>query len=1357
MSIYSEEAVQQILALLDPVEVLKRLNYRPETIQAAKNQIKCFCPIHKEAVFRTMLIEAEEKRFRCSYTLCPGARGGNLIQLYALAKGVSEGQALPELVEAFGLNVDLPTATAFLERTLSIAQNFLEMEVAEEAEAAFRKALEIDPQSLRGHRGLVAALALGKKTEQARAERLELARLAREQGQLEMARQSLEEHLAERPEDDPRRLELIEVFRALGLEEEQARQYMAMAERHGAEGRVDEALKMYRAVEQLNFGVVDVFPHIVDLLKASGRRGEAVAEHLKRAEALEAQGLRDAALEFLAEALEIDPERGDIRRRAIEAAAAGALTGNLLERAVGWVDGFIERRAYGQAFEAIEQLQTRAPGEPRLHERALRILQLQGKTREADILHLRLVDERLAQGDLDGALQGLDAVLQTRPDSPDLLRRKAEALARAGRLEAAKRAYADLLVILRRDHDLSKAVETYGEALALQPDDLALLEERLSVLNEMGEAQGAVAACVDLAARYLDRDQGDLALERLDMALALAPSDPSVHQQRARTAERLGRGEEAMRSRLKAADCHMAGGRFAEAAAVLEEAVKIDPEEPEALERLVSCQEQLGEAARAVKNLQELVSLFHRKEQWERCEAGLRRVLALDPGSIEARDKLADVLGRMGRGEEEIVLLHEAAEKCLAESTYSRAEQLCQRILERRPNHVGALEMLIRVQEAAQKTQAVQSLWLRLADVHHAREDRPSERQVYETILERWPENLEARRRYVFLLWDQQDLMRIKEEARKLVDGLLRLRRFEEAAALLRQLQRLAPDEPLFVELAADLFEKWARPEEWSAAVRALADLYRRRGLYTEAANWTGRLVERNPRDESLRADLIGLLLRDERAEEAAAQYASLGRLHMERAAWDDAIAAYKAALDLNPGYDEGMMALVRLNFQKQDCLEALRYIHALAALHEHREKYDEAISVLRLAFEIDRESIDVRKKIIEILRARGAVDEAATEIDSLRALYEAHEQWDAAAALLRQKIELQPQEAGPREQLIDLLRRRGRHEERFEEELALAEFHLRREAFDSATAILDRLVEDEPSSMRARRLRAEAYARAGQDKKALADFLHISSRLEEWAPAAHAQAPPALTEPKLNLVPEYVFDSFVVGAHNNFAYATTSAVAKAPGQTYNPLFLYADVGMGKTHLLHAIANYAQTHHPSLNVLYTSAEEFTTELIEAIESNTVKQFRARHKSTDMLLLDDVQFLAGKERAQEEFFHIFNTLYQAQRQIVVTSDRPPKAMAHLEKRLVSRFGAGVIVDIQAPDLETRIAILQRQIKQVQGISLPESLAAHLAERQETNVRELKGAFNQVVALARLSGQQPTEESLDQIIAKISQSA
>ncbi|HCX31755.1 MAG TPA: chromosomal replication initiator protein DnaA [Blastocatellia bacterium] len=230
--------------------------------------------------------------------------------------------------------------------------------------------------------------------------------------------------------------------------------------------------------------------------------------------------------------------------------------------------------------------------------------------------------------------------------------------------------------------------------------------------------------------------------------------------------------------------------------------------------------------------------------------------------------------------------------------------------------------------------------------------------------------------------------------------------------------------------------------------------------------------------------------------------------------------------------------------------------------------------------------------------------------------------------------------------------------------------------------------------------------------------------------PAKHPAFDPALNS-------KYTFDSFVVGSCNQFAHAASLAVAEAPGKTYNPLFLYGGVGLGKTHLMHACGHAIKQRNPLLQLSYLSSERFMNELINAIRYDKTQNFREKYRSVDVLLIDDIQFMAGKERTQEEFFHTFNTLYEQQKQIVISSDCPPREIPTLEERLHSRFEWGLIADLEPPDLETKIAILKRKAETM-GVAIPNDVALFIASRVKNNVRELEGSLIRLVAISSLRG-------------------
>ncbi len=1742
MRVFPESALGEINDALDPRRVLEFVAYKTDKIQDAGDTLRGFCPIHRENVFRTLVVNKERRSFKCMYGLCAGAEGGDLVRLVSLARGVSVNEAAHALVKEMGIEIRVPVNPDLLNKNAEVGENYLTLDYFDDAKRAFDEILESEPGFERAHEGLLKALiGLGDTDGQARTRQV-LARLALQHKRPEAAVEHARELAALRQADPVARKLLAECCLEAGDTGAALDEFMYVADLCESAGDFDAAIEAYKRIEDLETDVVDINPHLLNAFQQSGRAADAVEHMTAKAERAAQRADFNTAAELLELLFDLDESRLDTRSRYVDFAVLAHPLETWSERVLETASWFLEHSESDRAIAALRQLLDQMPGSndvmTRLHDAymsagregeaaSLRVeaarAQFETGERDAALQDLRqildafpgheaalealadletqsedfgaantflmrLAEVRRARNDYAGAAGALDRVLATEPDSVEVRIRRAEALEawgatgdadavalaslaweeigdlhsdatsgltatryferalplgprrpellsklarsryRAGERDPVREAVREACGLLVAGGRRDEAVAEAAYFAEMMPDDAVLSLLHADMVAGKGDTHKAAELLRTLATKLAGKDDVRGALSAVSKAVKLAPDSVSVLDTLAAIQERGGDSDALLETLDRLAAVHQSAGGFADATAVLERRLAASPDHAPTVRRLAELADAagmpgealrwlgvlarihrgggdheaeagvLGEALQRNPDDDELLSLLTacelaRDRSDEACvlarrhaalhttagdtvraRAVLASILESVPNDLETLRDLFAALARppesgdlvpigvrlvnlylvQGRKDaamavyDEIVelrpneghLRHDqvdflarigetesAGEKLLAlaawhadRAEYGEAERMLQDALVPDPRSVALRRALVRVLEQAGDLPRRDEQLRELAEAHLAGGDAAAALATVDEVLVSNPESVDARRQRVRYL---RELGRIEEavvelvtvaealtaagdlagaveadraaalaspsdlsvrrrlitqllaagqadeaddEAEDLANHLISTARNDDALDTLNDLLDRSPVRLSALRTRAELFSRMGDDERARAEFRIVtgrtrlqqARANREAGEHDKEARDLREALAQIPDDPEILYELVTCeFLRGENAA-ACAVSRQLAEVQWKQGQGADARATLAGALDRAPddietvrdlfhllragGFteeavtrglhlvdllqaaDQGGDAVgvyedlvgtdpdnLRLKLNQIELLrrlgrgpEAIAKQFALALIHRAQGRVDDCELVLLQVLAADETHLRAREELVAVYEDGGHPEKAAGQMRQLADLYEQAGDTEKAVSAMVRVLDVEPSSVEARRQFIGILRARDRSDDALRELHALADvlrgtgdepgalaaetdavgicpgvLPARRRLVDSlvkageitraipeleqladlqaeggeaeaALATLEEILGHVPDRPSALVKRAEIFTSLGQQDRALEEYRKMAANVAAGAPSqpiGGASLPPA--DGFLQIVREYDFDHFIVGTHNNFACATSRAVASAPARAYNPLFLYSDVGLGKTHLVNAIANFILKQDPKARIIYTNSEDFTGELVNAIQTNAINAFRARYKTLDLLIVDDVQFLAGKERAQEEFFHIFNALFQAKRQIVVTSDRPPKDIAHLEGRLRSRFGAGVIVDIAAPDYETRLAILRTEIAN-NGLGIDDSIAAMLAERVSSNVRELKGALNQVVAMRVIMGTEPNEDSVRRML-------
>jgi len=1363
MSIYSEKTIKEVLDNLDARTILQTLNYRTETIQEIGDTIKCFCPIHKEQVFRTLIVRLKEKTYRCSYSLCPGNKGGDIISLYAMSNGVDYDEGLARLVKLMNINVELPTTQEVIDKMVEVAENYLELGVIDEAFQGFSKVVEVQQNNITAHKGLLEIYNIQKKGALFIKELKIVASLL-------IANRNYDEalnHCTQLVEKEPDSIDahnlMVECHLGRDDYESAMGEYMNLANLYETSGNFDQALATYRKIENLGLDLIDLYPHIINVLVASNRTDEAISETMKRAEGFYNSKAFDKTLECYKYILEIDSSRNDIRKMYIRLALETGLTDELIDEALQIIDEIIAQQALGDAVEALNAIMAKAGDNPKIISKLIEVYIQQGREEDAESLQLRLAETYETTGHFEEALIPVQEILRKKPESVEALYLLALIRYKCKDIEGATGAYEKIIEIHKKNNAIDKAAAVYNQLIEISPLELSFKEQQIDLYVSANMQDVAFEKVLALLEFLESRKEFDKLVEKLRFALTLKPDADDIIIRLADILYRLKRLNEAADEYYHAYEVLRRKEQTEPAIAHLMRCLDINPEDRRALYGLGETFMETGDQRKALKHFKKLIDIYHNENAFEEEEKVLQKIIAIQPDDMTSLNRLAEVYEKLGFENEVVATYEKITQLYLEKEAYNKVIEICKQILKMRPDNISAYEKLISVYERTNRRSEAINLLFKMADIHSHNDNLAGEEECYDAILKKDNANVEARRRYIFLLQKIGKKSDAFKEATILSDQYITQRQPEPAIELYTELLESNPDETSLNLQLLELYKKTEQTPQIINQIKRLITISTQHDQQSKVADYYAELTNYDPKNVEYRNQLIVTLLQLERKNEAMKHFMELADLHLKENRLDDADAVFHNMLGIVPNNQEVYRKLIDLNRSRGNMDKAVDLIKTLSGIQQKTGDTHNAIETLKEIFAIDALNVETFRQIIAIQREIGQTNECVETYIALADVLSNTGNLDEGMRTLEEAIMLKPEDIPLRRKLSNFHFQTDNIPRAIEDLLFICDLLAKEEHYQEVLNVLAEILEIDPGNLQTRKRRAETYALMGDEKKALTEFLKLSSDIDTGKVSMtgmavpHQVSAPEITTVELPIVEEYTFENFVVGTHNNFAYATSMAVAKAPAQNYNPLFLCSDVGLGKTHLIHAIANYVKKHRSDMKILYTNSEEFTSQLIDAIQNNTILQFRARHKTTDLLLLDDVQFLAGKERAQEEFFHLFNTLFQAKKQIVITSDRPPKDIAHLEKRLKSRFGAGIIVDIQPPDLLTRAAILKKEHEHIPDVEINDNIINLIAEKVDTNIRDLKGAFNQIIARHRITNQPITEEmvihSLDSIFEKV----
>lgn len=1348
MALYPDYVIQEVNQRLDIRQLMETIDYKTNKLQEQGDTIRGFCPIHKESVFRTLVIERSKRSFRCMYGLCAGAKGGSLVQLLALSRGVSVDEAVHEILQTQKIQIVSAVSAEDLIGTIKEAENYLTLGRFEEAESLFRQVLVMRGDSIQAHEGL---LKLARERDDKAGIIDRLATLTRLHLALEQVDKA-NELSAELEEADPDSLEgkllRAEVHLASRQYMDALFSYMEVADQYESTNRADEALHSYAQAEKLqldhNLDEVDVLPHILRLLMATNRAEESVGYLRQRAEQMAMKGETTIAASLYAEAVTHAPQDLDVHKRFVEIIVQAPMLEELVGPFLSSIEFIRATEGYDLAIERMRQFVEQNPTHGISLQRLADLLYSNGQPAEGGKVEATLAKMALENGRAVEAKDRLLRLLDWQPEHPESLQVLAMVEDRLGDRLAASNVRRRLAKSLLQRRDFQNALSALDQALELDPNSVEILEQRAGILETMGNAlrsderlREAASIYGKLASDLMQRGESTDRVREMRLLERAANTDPNPPVD---LLLRLSRSYLANGNRvacrdtlIRASEILVAAGQATQAVERAEEFAALIPGDLDLVYYIAELLAREGDAHAAECRLRKQARAMAIRGAFDEAEEVFEsaRRIAVDESAMI--DDLADIYREAGDEDRQINALLRAVAFHESRADHNAAIKTLARLIEIVPEETIPTSLrIIDHADRLKRTNLANEWRVKLAVAYHDQGDLDRESRILKEILQKDPEHEGALCQLLVTELEKGDQAGAIRNAKRLYQKQVADNRPADALQTIKTLLARVEVQP---ELLSDAMKVARLAGDLSGSIqygRNLRAWFLENKRGPDALAVSKSLLEMMPSDTLLHQDHVKLLEQLGITGELQSARLALAQSFLSNELYPQAEALLLSLIATNPQYTVAREELIGLygRLGKTEAVEE-QLLYLAESLSDSGNE-DLGIQTLRRILEKHPGNGGVRRLLVEFLIAANTEVATAEAVQELWQLADdARSAGNETEALLceRTAADADPTNPLPRRRLAESYLTLDRPKPAAQELCLIAAMHQSHGRIREALVVLEEALAVAPDCLDALRLRAELYSLPGptHDSTAALQDLKTVTALQARKTRELQQDQSASIGQDLN--PDFQFETFIVGSSNRFAHATCLAAARNPGRAFNPVFLYSESGLGKTHLLHAMAQHVQVADPAARIVMMNGLEFFQQFTEATQSKKQEDFLEFFREVDLFFLDDIQGFGKDQGIQDEFFQLLHQLLQGKRQVVVAGTTQPASLSQLDPRLRAKLASGVLAEIKRPDPETGKAILELVANQ-HGIQVEPTLLQEIAQRFSGSVKDLRRSLLQI---------------------------